>query len=103
MTNEDILTLARAGFNAQQIAALASVKPAAAPAAQAAAPAAQAAAPAAPATSAAPATDAILAKLGVLTDAIQGSALLQSTQPKQETTDDILASIIAPPRKPDAK
>ena len=96
MTNEDILTLARAGFNAQQIAALASVKPAAAPAAQAAAPAA-------PATSAAPATDAILAKLGVLTDAIQGSALLQSTQPKQETTDDILASIIAPPRKPDAK
>lgn len=109
MTTQDILTLARAGFNAQQIAALSTLagQPSPAPAtAPAAAPAtaptaAPATAPAAaPAT--APASDdvtAMLQKLGVLTDAIQANGLLNANQPKQQTTDDILAAIIAPPIK----
>ena len=43
----------------------------------------------------------ILAQMGVLTQAVQGSALLAATQPKPQTADDILAEIIAPPRKED--
>ena len=43
--------------------------------------------------------DELLIKLGVLTDAIQANGIAQSRQPKQETADDILASIIAPPLK----
>jgi hypothetical protein len=121
VTTQDILTLARAGFNAQQIAALSTLAgqpspaPATAPAqasatapaqASATAPAqASATAPAqASATAPAPAqasddVTAMLQKLGVLTDAIQANGLLNANQPKQQTTDDILAAIIAPPIK----
>ena len=111
MTTQDILTLARAGFTAQQIAALSTLAGQPSPAqatapaqAQATAPAqAQATAPAqAQANAPAPASDnvaAMLQKLGVLTDAIQANGLLNANQPKQQTTDDILAAIIAPPIK----
>ena len=112
MTPEDILTLAKAGFTSDQIAALASVSktqqaapattPAPAPATapeQTPAPAPAAAPAPAPApTPAAPdQTSEILRKLGVLTDAIQSSGIINSTQPAAETADDILAAIIRPP------
>jgi hypothetical protein len=46
----------------------------------------------------------MLSKLGVqvssLTSAIQSSNLLSAQQPKQQTADEILASIIAPPAPP---
>lgn len=118
MTPDDILVLAKAGFSADQIAALASVtktqpaaaatNPAPAPATapeQTPAPAPAAAPPAAPApTPAAQQPDQtaeILRKLGVLTDAIQSSAIVQSTQPQQQSADDILAEIVRPPKKGD--
>ena len=101
----DVLTLARAGFTAQQIAALATVnQPAPAAPEQPAAPAqpVPVPAPAQPANLTAPVqsendVSAVLAKLGVLTDAIQSNGLLNANQPKQETTDEILAAIIQPP------
>ena len=40
---------------------------------------------------------AILEKLGVLTTAIQQSAIMASNQPKEQTAEDIIAAIIAPP------
>ena len=98
----DVLTLARAGFTAQQIAALATVKqPAPAAPEQPAVPAQPVPAPAQPAP-AAPAqsendVSAVLAKLGVLTEAIQSNGLLNANQPKQQTADEILAAIIQPP------
>ena len=80
MTKDEIIALAKAGFSAQQIAALAAA-PAPAPAGQ---------------------PDAItqlLTQMGALTQAVQSSALLTTQQPKEETADDILAAIIAPPKK----
>jgi hypothetical protein len=107
MTVDDILMLARRGFTAEQIAALAAVPTTqAAPAPEPDPAPVQPAAPAQPAPAPQPVqpqpaapdqTGEILRKLGVLTDAIQASAILQSQQPKQETADDILAAIIAPP------
>ena len=120
MTIPEIIALAQAGFNAQQIAAMAAAPapapaPAAAPApAPAAAPAPAPAAAPAPAPAAAPAAApapapaadpvaAMLSQLGVqmtnLTSAIQSSNLLSAQQPQPQTADDILAAIIAPPKK----
>lgn len=97
----DVLTLARAGFTAQQIAALATVnQPAPAAPEQPAAPAQPVPAPAPAQPAAAPSNDdvsAVLAKLGVLTEAIQSNGLLNANQPKQQTADEILAAIIQPP------
>lgn len=101
MTTQDILTLAKAGFTAQQIAALSTLAGQPTPAPAPAPTPAPAPAPA-PAPDPAPASDdvaAMLQKLGVLTDAIQANGLLNANQPKQQTTDDILAAIIAPPIK----
>lgn len=115
MTPDDILVLAKAGFTSDQIAALASVSktqqaapattPAPAPATvpeQTPAPAPAAAPPAAPAPTPAAqqpdqTTAEILRKLGVLTDAIQSSGIINSNQPAEQTADDILAAIIRPP------
>ena len=83
-TNEDILTLAKAGFNASQIAALNTVN--AAPAASAAS--AASAAPAANAATADPLSQ-ILAQL-------QQNAINATQQPKVQTADEILAEIINP-------
>ena len=102
MTRDDIIALARAGFSADQIAALASAPaPAPVPApAPAPAPApTPAPVPAAPAP--APAPDQItqlLQQVGVLTATIQASNIGNSSQPKQESADDILAQIIRPTR-----
>lgn len=97
MTRDDILALARAGFTADQIAALAAAPaPATAPA-----PAAAPAPVTAPAPAAAPAADPMLQlmqQVGALTQAVQSSNLLNSQQPKPQTADDILAAIIRPPR-----
>ena len=109
MNRDDILVLARAGFTAAQIAALSAIQPAQQPARQPAEqparqPAEQPAEQPAqqpmqqPAAQPIAGVDAILAQLGVLTQAVQANGIVASTQPKQETTDDILAAIIAPPQ-----
>ncbi len=116
MNKEEILVLAKAGFTAQQIAALNTVgvaAPAPAPApAQAtvtATPPAQAtvtATPPAQATVTAPALpqgatiDDVLASVQGLTQVVQSNALLNTQQPKPVTAEDILAEIINPPTTP---
>ena len=112
-SNEDILTLAKAGFNAQQIAALSAVGAAPTPAPQPTptpAPAPQptpAPAPAptpaptpapAPQPTPAPATvDDVLKSVKDLTQTMQNGFILGSQQPKQPTAEEILANIINPP------
>ena len=98
MTNEDILTLAKAGFTAQQIAALSAVQPKAEPAP---APALDPApAPAVPAPE--PQTiEQVLAAVNGLNKNVQQALLAGSSQPASpvETTEQILANIINPPMK----
>ena len=101
--NEDILILAKAGFNAQQIAALNMVGAAPAPA-PAPAPTAPAPAPTAPApTATAPAptqgatVDDVLKSVKDLTATFQNGFMLSTQQPKPVTAEDILANIINPP------
>ncbi len=81
-TNDDILTLARAGFTAQQIGALNSVTPI-------------------PTATVTPATvtPANNDTLSQILTAIQTNAINATQQPAQPTTDDILAEIINPPTK----
>ena len=102
MNIADVVTLARAGFTAEQIARMyatpapvAQVAPA--PVAQVApAPVAQVAP--APVAQVAPAPDnnPVMEQLKMLTNTLQANAILNSNQPKPETVDDILASIINP-------
>lgn len=114
MTHEDILTLAKAGFNAQQIAALQAVSNVPAAPAQQAAPVQQdpPAQPAAPAhqmpTAPAPlpqvpsqSVDQILQAVNGLNANVQAALLQGSQQPAQQvpTADQILAEIINPPQK----
>ena len=111
-SNEDILTLAKAGFTAQQIAALNIVEKAPAPAPvpepePAPAPAPEPApAPApepepapAPAPDPAPAStmDEILKSVQGLTQTFQNGFIMGAQQPKPVTAEDILANIINPP------
>lgn len=98
MTQNDILTLAKAGFTAQQIAALSVTQAPATPAASAvlATPTASAA----PTTPAAPAASAASAPLTYeqFQQELQKMALMGAQQSgKVETADTILASIINPP------
>jgi hypothetical protein len=104
--NEDILILAKAGFNAQQIAALNMVgtQPAPAPAQAPETPPAPAPAPApAPETPPAPAApqgatmDEILKSVQGLTQTFQNGFIMGAQQPKPVTAEDILANIINPP------
>ena len=104
--NEDILILAKAGFNAQQIAALNMVgsQPAPAPAPAAPAAPAQVADPVpAPAPAPAPADpqgatmDEILKSVQGLTQTFQNGFIMGAQQPKPVTAEDILANIINPP------
>lgn len=120
--NEDILTLAKAGFTAQQIAALnqvggnaaptAPVTPpvapttptqesVAAPAPAPATPPAPAPAPATPPSTAAPhSVDDVLAAISGLSATIQNANLLNAQMPtEQKTAETVLASIINPPQK----
>ena len=113
--NEDILILAKAGFNAQQIAALNMVgtQPAPAPEpaptptpAPAPAPAPTPAPAPAPAPTPAPApaapqgatVDDVLKSVKDLTATLQNGFVLNSQQPKPVTAEDILANIINPPQ-----
>lgn len=101
MTQNDILILAKAGFTAQQIAALSVTQAPATPAASAApaAPVASAApaAPAAPAASAVPAAQAPLT-YEQFQQELQKMALMGAQQSGVvETADSVLASIINPP------
>ena len=105
--NEDILVLAKAGFTAEQIAALNSVGAAPAPApepvpapAPEPAPAPAPATPPAPATAAPHSVDDVLAAISGLSASIQNANLLTAQMPtEQKTAETILASIINPPKK----
>ena len=116
---DDILALSKAGFTAQQIAALAQTvqQPAPSPAPQPApasvpqpvpapvpqpvpAPVPQPAPAPVPQPVPAPAKDPILEAIQNLTGIVQNGNILQSQQPpKQQTAEDILANIINPPIK----
>ena len=89
-TNNDILTLARAGFTASQISALNSVG---------ANPPANTVTPAPAPTQTVTPTPAYNANdtLDKILNAIQTNAIHATQQPQPQTTDDILAEIINPP------
>ena len=82
---EEILTLAKAGFTAQQIAGLSMINNTTAPA---------------PAPAPAP-VDPVLAELQKLTGLVQGSNIMNVNQPKVQTPEEILAEIINPAPKGD--
>ena len=94
MKLDDIVALAKAGYTAEQISQLVTADSAPAKQEEAAQTPAEPAPPAKPDP-----MEAMLTQLSQLTAAIQANGILGSTQPKQPTADDILASIIAPPRK----
>ncbi len=102
MEMQDILTLARAGFTAQQIAALSQIshtpQPEPTPAPQPApnpAPAPQPHPEPQPQT---PEVDPIIAALGDIKAAINAQAINNTRQPKEASAYDTLAAIINPPR-----
>ena len=89
---EEILTLAKAGFTAQQIAGLSMVANQPVPT------------PAQPVPTPAPApvpVDPVLAELQKLTGLVQGSNIMNVNQPKVQTPEEILAEIINPAPKGD--
>ena len=111
-TPEDILSLTKAGFNAQQIAGLSmlankqtgaptvvntppatAVPPSATPPVTTAPPVTTETPVTAPGT----AVDPILAELQKLTGLVQGNNIVDSAQPKAQTAEEILAEIINPP------
>ncbi len=104
---EEILTLAKAGFTAQQIAGLSMVanQPAPAPAPAPTPTPAPAPTPTpapAPTPTPAPApVDPVLAELQKLTGLVQGSNIMNVNQPKVQTPEEILAEIINPAPKGD--
>ena len=95
---EEILTLAKAGFTAQQIAGLSMVanQPAPAPT-----PAQPVPTPAQPVPTPAQPVDPVLAELQKLTGLVQGSNIMNVNQPKVQTPEEILAEIINPAPKGD--
>ena len=87
MNINDVVALARAGFNREQIAALAGIT-----------------APGPQVQNPAPTRDdftKLMVALGQTTQAVQGFNLgnAEQTAPKQQSADDIIASIINPPTK----
>ena len=105
--NEDILVLAKAGFNAQQIAALNMVGAAPAPAPAPTpeptpAPAPEPTPAPAPAAPQGATVDDVLKSVKDLTQTMQNGFIMGSQQPKPVTAEDILANIINPP-SPDKK
>ena len=93
---DEILTLAKAGFTAQQIAGLSMVanQSVATPAQPVATQAQPVATPAQP-------VDPVLAELQKLTGLVQGSNIMNVNQPKVQTPEEILAEIINPAPKGD--
>ena len=105
--NEDILILAKAGFNAQQIAALKMVGAAPAPTPTPApepapTPAPEPAPTPAPAAPQGATVDDVLKSVKDLTQTFQNGFIMGAQQPKPVTAEDILANIINPP-SPDKK
>ena len=104
MTAKEILALSMSGYNSQQIAVIAAemaaqpADPAPDPAADPAPEPAADPAPAPAADPAMPQLDGLMAKLDALTNQLQQQAILASQQPATQTADDILASIINPPK-----
>lgn len=105
--NEDILTLAKAGFSAAQIAALNQVGAAPAVPVPAPAPAPAPVPDPAPAPAPTPAptpapqgatVDDVLKSVKDLTATFQNGFILGTPQPKPVTAEDILANIINPPQ-----
>lgn len=94
-TNDDILTLARAGFTAQQIGALNAVQTTPVPTAQPV----QTPVPTAQPVQTTPVQASQDDMLSKILGAIQTNAINQTSQPERQTTDDILAEIINPPVK----
>ena len=103
MTLQDVLTLARAGFTAEQIGALGGIdQPAPDPVPEPApAPAPEPAPAPDPAPTKPDPYEAIMAELGGLRQQIQQSNLAAAQQPAtpELSGDQILANIIAPPRR----
>ena len=102
---DEILTLAKAGFTAQQIAGLSMInnspvpQPEPAPVPQPApAPVPQPAPAPVPQPAPAP-VDPVLAELQKLTGLVQGSNIMNVNQPKVQTPEQILAEIINPAPK----
>ena len=111
MTFDDIMALAKAGFTADQIARLSAVQntaqstPPAVPPVQT-----QPAVPPVPTPPAVPpvppvqapynSPDYILQAINSVNDTMRQMQINMSNQPKPETTDDIIASIINPPMPP---
>jgi hypothetical protein len=89
-TNDDILTLARAGFTATQISALNSIQTPVQPIQPVVQPMQT------PVQPMQPVTDQYGDTLNQILSAIQTNAINQTTQPKVQTTDEILAEIINP-------
>ena len=98
MNISDIVALAKAGFTAAQIAAMAQ------PAQTPAQPVVQTPAQPVVQTPAQPVAqpqynDPIMAQLAALTTAINNNAIVNTNMPKPQTADEILAEIINPPAK----
>lgn len=109
MTYEDIVALAKAGFTAEQIGRLSAVQntkqptlPAVPPVqTQPAVPPVQTQTPAVPPVqSPYNSPDYILQAINSVNDTMRQMQINMSNQPKVETTDDIIASIINPPLPP---
>ena len=105
--NEDILILAKAGFNAQQIAALNMVGAAPAPTPAPTpeptpAPTPEPTPAPAPAAPQGATVDDVLKSVKDLTATMQNGFIMGAQQPKPITAEDILANIINPP-SPDKK
>ena len=107
---EEILTLAKAGFTAQQIAGLSMVanqpvptpaQPVPTPAQPVPTPAQPVPTPAQPVPTPAQPIDPVLAELQKLTGLVQGSNIMNVNQPKVQTPEEILAEIINPTPKGD--
>ena len=100
---EEILTLAKAGFTAQQIAGLSMVanQPVPTPAQPVPTPAQPVPTPAQPVVTPAQPVDPVLAELQKLTGLVQGSNIMNVNQPKVQTPEEILTEIINPAPKGD--
>ena len=120
MTANDIITLANAGFNANQIAKILEIANAPAPVptppapvpTQVPTPPAPVPTPPAPVPTQVPtppapvptnAPDYILQAIQKVDDRLNQLAIQNSRMPERQTTDDILAEIINPPREEEKK
>ena len=98
MTQNDVLTLARAGFTAQQISALAQMQPVQQMQQMQPVEQMQPVQQMQPAQQMQPVGDPFVQQLAKLTQAIQENGILSTQQPNPETADEVLASIINPPK-----